>query len=88
MPSAFMCQVPPRLVVHSVSLKVEGTLSGVEELSVVDGGSADLYATGNTNGSDVGTFAFGEVTIDGRAISGGGATATLTLNDQSTLAAG
>ena len=83
-----MCQVPPRLVVHSVSLKVEGTLSGVEELSVVDGGSADLYATGNTNGSDVGTFAFGEVTIDGRAISGGGATATLTLNDQSTLAAG
>ena len=74
---------PPRLVVEGVTLGLEGTLRGVTDVAVVNGGGVAVSSTGHTDGSATGVFSFSRMTLNGLAST----SVSLTLNADSTLTA-
>ena len=74
---------PPRLVVEGVTLGLEGTLRGVTDVAVVNGGGVAVSSTGHTDGSATGVFSFSRMALNGLAST----SVSLTLNADSTLTA-
>ena len=70
--------LPPRLVIRDATFTLDGVLTGVDTLTVGDGGTLTCSATGRTANSSASNYALQTFVVDGRT-DGGAASALATL---------
>jgi len=70
--------LPPRLVIQDATFTLDGVLTGVDTLTVGDGGTLACSASGRTANSSTSNYALQTFVVDGRT-TGGAASAVVTL---------
>jgi hypothetical protein len=78
--------LPPRLVIQDATFTLDGLLTGVDTLTVGDGGTLTCSATGRTANSTASNYALQTFVVDGRD-GGGVSNALVTLYDGVSLEA-